>query len=256
VVAAVAAAKKLPQLSLSDALELTMLIARKDSGRYSRIAALGGARCGRTSPATKLLYCSKMVGTWGGGTVGVDTGNRSIRPARFRVRVGGLASVAKHPLVLLAAGAIVSGLLAPALTRGAQNHQKGLEIKSDLVRSMSAAASPFLAATLANVLAYNGNVPRSYDLAYEQWLARSNEVQAQLQTYFRDLPDVAGSYFGASWGSFSLRMRDLYYFFRLSRGMGRHSGARAEYARRLQLFVEERGKRDCPGYFAPASIST
>jgi hypothetical protein len=39
VVAAVAAAKELPQLSLIDALELTMLIARKDSNRYPRVAA-------------------------------------------------------------------------------------------------------------------------------------------------------------------------------------------------------------------------
>jgi hypothetical protein len=39
VVAAVAAARELPQLSLLDALELTMLIARKDSSRYPRVAA-------------------------------------------------------------------------------------------------------------------------------------------------------------------------------------------------------------------------
>jgi hypothetical protein len=39
VVAAVAAAKELPQLSPIDALELTMLIARKDPSRHSRVAA-------------------------------------------------------------------------------------------------------------------------------------------------------------------------------------------------------------------------
>jgi hypothetical protein len=39
VVAALAAARELPQLSLPDALELTMLIARKDPGRYPRVAA-------------------------------------------------------------------------------------------------------------------------------------------------------------------------------------------------------------------------
>jgi hypothetical protein len=39
VIAAVAAAKELPQLGLLDALELTMLIARKDSSRYPRVAA-------------------------------------------------------------------------------------------------------------------------------------------------------------------------------------------------------------------------
>ena len=38
-VAAVAAARELRQLSLIDALELTMLIARKDSSRYPRVAA-------------------------------------------------------------------------------------------------------------------------------------------------------------------------------------------------------------------------
>jgi hypothetical protein len=39
VVAAVAAARELPQLSLSDALELTLLIARKDPRRHPRAAA-------------------------------------------------------------------------------------------------------------------------------------------------------------------------------------------------------------------------
>jgi hypothetical protein len=39
VVAAVAAARELPQLSLLDALELTMLIARKDPSRHPRVAA-------------------------------------------------------------------------------------------------------------------------------------------------------------------------------------------------------------------------
>jgi hypothetical protein len=39
VVAALAAAKELPQLSLLDALELTTLIARKDPDRYPRVAA-------------------------------------------------------------------------------------------------------------------------------------------------------------------------------------------------------------------------
>ena len=39
VVAALAAARELPELSLGDALELTLLVARKDPARHSRIAA-------------------------------------------------------------------------------------------------------------------------------------------------------------------------------------------------------------------------
>jgi hypothetical protein len=39
VVAALAAARELPQLSLEDALELTLLVARKDPARHPRVAA-------------------------------------------------------------------------------------------------------------------------------------------------------------------------------------------------------------------------
>jgi hypothetical protein len=39
VLSALAAAKQLPQLSLFDALELTVLVARKDPGRHQRVAA-------------------------------------------------------------------------------------------------------------------------------------------------------------------------------------------------------------------------
>jgi hypothetical protein len=39
VVAALAAARELPQLSLVDALELTLLVARKDPRRHPRVAA-------------------------------------------------------------------------------------------------------------------------------------------------------------------------------------------------------------------------
>jgi hypothetical protein len=39
VISALAAAKNLPQLSLGDALELTVLVARKDPGRHQRVAS-------------------------------------------------------------------------------------------------------------------------------------------------------------------------------------------------------------------------
>jgi hypothetical protein len=136
-----------------------------------------------------------------------------------------------HPLVLIAVGAVVSGLLVPALTRGAQNHRQALEIKSDLVTSMSGAASPFLAATLANLLVYHGEIPRSYDLAYERWFARSSDVGTKLRTYYPD-GDATGR-----WSTFSLRMRDLYYYFRLSSADDIRSIVRADYVGRLKLFL-------------------
>ena len=125
----------------------------------------------------------------------------------------------------------------PALTRGAQNHQKGLEIKSDLVKSMSSAASPFLAATFASELVYHGKPPRSYDVAYQRWVTADNEVFTQLRTYF---PDADAT---QDWSTFSFRMRDLYYFFRLPVTGTR--GYRAFYLDHLKPWVEESCRPTC-----------
>jgi hypothetical protein len=73
-VAAVAAARELPELSLFDALELTMLIARKDSSRYPRVAArpssalgralFGGSGCKLMQPAASVPQRLEHFGGW------------------------------------------------------------------------------------------------------------------------------------------------------------------------------------------------
>jgi hypothetical protein len=54
VLAAVAAAHELPQLSLSDALDLTMLVARKDPPRHERMAARWLLRLLEEDPAMTI----------------------------------------------------------------------------------------------------------------------------------------------------------------------------------------------------------
>jgi hypothetical protein len=54
VVAALAAARELPELSLDDALELTLLVARKDPRRHTRIAARWLARYLEEDPAATI----------------------------------------------------------------------------------------------------------------------------------------------------------------------------------------------------------
>jgi hypothetical protein len=54
VLAAVAAAKDLPQLSLSDALDLTLLVARKDPRRHRRVAARWLLRLLEEDPALTI----------------------------------------------------------------------------------------------------------------------------------------------------------------------------------------------------------
>jgi hypothetical protein len=160
-----------------------------------------------------------------GSATHADEASRQSITVRSRLgalgtRLRALLSVTKHPLLLIAVGAIVSGILVPTLTRGAQDHRQALEIKSDLVASMSAAASPFLGATLANVLVHRGEVPRSYDVAYQRWFARSSDVSTRLNTYFPDEVLSDGETLSNTWLVFSLRMRDLYYYFRVSPAEG------------------------------------
>jgi len=144
-----------------------------------------------------------------------------------------MRSVVSHPLILIAVGAVVTGVLVPMLTRGAQEHQQALEIKSELVSSMTAAASPFLAATQADVVAHNGDAPPSYDVAYQQWVSDSNDVWTKLRTY------LPGHDATLAWSSFMLRMRDVYYFFRLSRAEG--GTTREDYKGRLSSYVSSIG---------------
>jgi hypothetical protein len=54
VVAALSAARELPQLSLLDALDLTLLVARKDPARHPRIAARWLQRYLEEDPAATI----------------------------------------------------------------------------------------------------------------------------------------------------------------------------------------------------------
>jgi hypothetical protein len=69
--AAVAAVRELPQLGLLDALELTMLIARKDSGRFPRVAARWLQRLLEEDPDLTIqeagLAASSLLALPGGG---------------------------------------------------------------------------------------------------------------------------------------------------------------------------------------------
>jgi hypothetical protein len=71
VVAALAAARELPQISLVDALELTLLVARKDPNRHSRVAARWLQRYLEEDPEATIeeaaLAASSLVALTGAG---------------------------------------------------------------------------------------------------------------------------------------------------------------------------------------------
>jgi hypothetical protein len=71
VVAAVSAARELPQLSLLDALDLTLLVARKDPARHPRVAARWLLRYLEEDPAATIeeagLAASALLALPGAG---------------------------------------------------------------------------------------------------------------------------------------------------------------------------------------------
>lgn len=77
---ALAAAKDLPQLSLVDALELTILVARKDPGRHPRVAARWLLRYLEEHPHATIdeapLAASRLIGL-------TCPGYQKRRPRRF-----------------------------------------------------------------------------------------------------------------------------------------------------------------------------
>jgi hypothetical protein len=77
---ALAAAKDLPQLSLVDALELTILVARKDPGRHQRVAARWLLRFLEEHPAATIeeavLAASSLVALTG---VGYEEAEHTLR---------------------------------------------------------------------------------------------------------------------------------------------------------------------------------
>jgi hypothetical protein len=96
VLAAVAAAKELSQLSLDDALELTVLIARKDRGRYQRVAARWLQRLLEEDPALTIeeagLAASCLLALPGvGRQEAADTLRAIAERATVRRRAGGVA---------------------------------------------------------------------------------------------------------------------------------------------------------------------
>jgi hypothetical protein len=87
---ALAAAKDLPQLSLVDALELTILVARKDAQRHPRVAARWLLRFLEEHPAATIeeaaLAASCLIALTGAGYEEASTTLRALAERASRRR--------------------------------------------------------------------------------------------------------------------------------------------------------------------------
>lgn len=100
----------------------------------------------------------------------------------------------KHPLALLAAAAVVSGLLVPSFTRQWQISEKELELKAELVGDISKETTDFLIAIqVSEVLALSGITGQRLDkagddlnAAYRRFETTSALIDSRLDAYFAD----------------------------------------------------------------------
>lgn len=95
-----------------------------------------------------------------------------------------IKSVLSHPFVLLLLAAGISGLLVPYITNQWQNHQKELELKTNLVTQISKAiADIIIVSRIVQIPAY-AYTNLSYPNAYEQWEISKATIGSQIEAYF------------------------------------------------------------------------
>jgi hypothetical protein len=127
-----------------------------------------------------------------------DEATRTPRPADVRSRRHELAQWLANPLVVTVVAALLGSLLIPYLTRSWQNHQKALEIKTDLVGQMSESVGDAVATGrfIAADLVAPGAQQREWNDGYRAWTTASASIGAGLRAY-------VGSEVGSDWRSFA-----------------------------------------------------
>jgi hypothetical protein len=113
------------------------------------------------------------------------------------------------PLGLLVAGAAVTGLLVPYITRGWQRHQKRLELKVDLLRELSEAVTRLITHAQWRDMGAKPELSPAdraeFEWRYGEWEVGTQVLQAQLEAYFPDSPDIA-----RYWSSYCDLLRALH----------------------------------------------
>lgn len=115
-----------------------------------------------------------------------------------------MLSLLGHPLTILLLGAAISGVLVPWLTRRWQNHQKSLEIKTDLVSELSKAIMQFVMAIQFAHLRSVSQTQADFDAAYRDWEVQHSVLHTKLEAYYpnSEIPE--------RWAGIAERLTDLY----------------------------------------------
>jgi hypothetical protein len=97
--------------------------------------------------------------------------------------------------VLLTLGALISSLLVPWFTRKWQDHQKALELKSDLASQIAESATSTIVSSLSVHDEQRDDYSRAEEKSWRAWEIRSAAIEARLRAYFPN-NSLADDWFG------------------------------------------------------------
>ena len=89
-----------------------------------------------------------------------------------------------HPLVVLAIGAVLTGLLIPQFTQRWQDQRKALEIKADLIERVSCGVAEIFTATQLASVGAASQPQDKFDEAYRSWAQERVVLTSLIRAYF------------------------------------------------------------------------
>ncbi len=96
-----------------------------------------------------------------------------------------IGDVLGHPLVILIAGAFLTGWLIPRITRRWQDQRKALEIKADQIERVTSAVTEIFTATQFAQLGAESQTQEEFDEAYRTWQHDKAVLTHLIRVYFR-----------------------------------------------------------------------
>lgn len=115
-----------------------------------------------------------------------------------------LSKLLSHPLLLLVVGALISKYLIPSLTRRWQDHQKKLELKSDLLNRIGESVTGIVIAIQFAECMAGHQTKEDLDHAYRDWEIKRAGIGSSLRAYYPE------SKIGPDWDSYSDLVTDFY----------------------------------------------
>ena len=106
-----------------------------------------------------------------------------------------LSDVLEHPLFLLLAGALVTSLVIPRITRRWQNRQRALDLKAGLLARLSDAVTRLVTHAwfreMGNKSELTDEDRVEFRWGYGEWEVESRQLETQLRAYFASSPELA-----------------------------------------------------------------